>query len=101
MCTFVRCLHLACNACACDVLQARLVIVTPEELAYIMVYVQMFFLPGKSFAQPESKVYIDKLDDINDEIGPDASDHIEFAKKNWVIPMKVAMVPKVKATIRK
>ena len=79
--------------------QARLVIVTPEELAYIMVYIAKFFLPGKPFAQPDSAVYKDKVDEIKAEIGDDAEAHREFAKaKNIVIPMKVPMKSKVKAT---
>ena len=75
---------------------------TPEELAYIMIYVTMFFLPGKPFAQPESKFYIGKMKEITDEIAPDATgdEQIEFAKKNLVIPVKVAVKPKIKATIK-
>ena len=83
----------------CNGPQEKLVLMTPEELAYIMVYICDFFLVGKSFASPPNDVYVTKVDEINEETGTDSQAHAEFAKSNLVVPIKKAAESKKKATI--
>ena len=97
-------------AFVCDVLQEKLVLVSAEELAYIMIYIIEFFLPKKAFNMPEFPTYQNKVDEIHEEVakmvtGRTPEDLIKaslrFGKTNLVVPIKATAVPKGKATVEK
>ena len=78
------------KSCICAIInvQDKIVLCTPEEVAYIMVYVRDFFLHEMGYQAPENSVFETMLKEVVDEVGATLEEHVEFANHNLVVPMK-------------
>ena len=93
--------HAALTLIFCVRTQSRLLLVTPEEISYILIYIRDYYLQGKSYTAPEEEVFEKMMETVANEVGSTIADFADFANTNLVVPMKVARKPVGKASVKK
>ena len=93
--------HAALTLIFCVRTQSRLLLVTPEEISYILIYIRDFYLQGKSYTAPGPEEFETMMRTVEDAVGSTIADFADFANTNLVVPMKVARKPEGKASIKK